>query len=140
MKPWFSLILVCGALLFLLLSLSQQVGLNHPLQVAGSSQWLDRCREPTPGSPTASVVRSTQFDPARSGPHTARLGRRVDCWQYGSTRLVLQLAPNPTVHFVASASRSRMIFDWLGTNDIAPSETFRNALSLQCAHMIPLME
>ena len=68
MKSWFSLTLVCWALLCLLLSLSLQAGLNHHLQVAGSSQWLDRCREPASGSPTASVVGSTEFDPARAGP------------------------------------------------------------------------
>jgi hypothetical protein len=71
MKPWVTLTIVCWTLVCLLLSLSQQAGLNHPLQVAGSSQWLDRCREPAPGSPTASVVRSTQFDPARAGPLTS---------------------------------------------------------------------
>jgi hypothetical protein len=68
MKSWFFLTLVCWALLCLLLSLSQQAGLNHHLQVAGSSQWLDRCREPASGSPTASVVGSTEFDSVRAGP------------------------------------------------------------------------
>jgi len=68
MKPWFSLILVCWALLFLLLSLSQQAGLNHPLLVASSGQWLDGCREPASGSPTASVLRSMEFDRARAAP------------------------------------------------------------------------
>ena len=66
MKPWFSLILVCWALLFPLLSLSQQASLNHPLHVAGSGPWLDRCREPSSGSPTASDLRSTEFDQART--------------------------------------------------------------------------
>jgi len=70
MKSCFTLTIVCWTLACLLLSLSQQAGLNHPLQVAGSSQWLDRCREPASGSLTASVVRSTQFDPDRAGPHT----------------------------------------------------------------------
>jgi hypothetical protein len=68
MKPWFSLILVCWALLFLLLSLSQQASLNHPLHVAGSGQWLDGGREPASGSPTASVLRSMEFDQARAAP------------------------------------------------------------------------
>lgn len=68
MKPWFSLILVCWALLFLLLSLSQQAGLNHPLLVASSGQWLDGCREPASGSPTASVLRSMEFDQAHAAP------------------------------------------------------------------------
>ena len=66
MKLWFSLILVCWALLFLLLSLSQQASLNHPLHVAGSGQWLDGGREPASGSPTASVLRS--IDQARAAP------------------------------------------------------------------------
>lgn len=68
MKPWFSLTLVCWALLCLLLILSQQASLNHQLQVVDSGQWLDRCGEPASGSPTASVVRSTEFVPARAGP------------------------------------------------------------------------
>ncbi len=68
MKPWFSLTLVRWALQCLLLILSQQACLNHQLQVVGSGQWLDRCREPASGSRTASVVRRTEFDPARAGP------------------------------------------------------------------------
>ena len=68
MKLWCSLILVGWALLFLLLSLSQQASLNHPLRVAGSGQWLDGGREPASGSPTASVLRSTEFDHARAAP------------------------------------------------------------------------
>ena len=68
MKLWFSLILVCWALLFLLLSLSQQASLNHQLQVVGSGQWLDRCREPASGSPTPAVLRSMEFDPDRGAP------------------------------------------------------------------------
>ena len=66
MKLWFFVILVCWALLFPLLSLSQQASLNHPLHVAGSGPWLDRCREPSSGSPTASDLRSTEFDQART--------------------------------------------------------------------------
>ncbi len=68
MKRWFRLTLVCGALVGLLLSLSQSAGLNHPLQVVGSGPWLDRCREPASDSPTASVVSTMEFDPARAGP------------------------------------------------------------------------
>jgi hypothetical protein len=68
MKLWFSFILVCWALLFLLLSLSQQAGLNHLLLVAGSGPWLDGCREPASGSPTAAVLRSMEFDQARTAP------------------------------------------------------------------------
>ena len=66
MKPNFWLTVVCWALVGLLLSLSQQAGLYHSLQVSGSSQWLDQCREPASGSPTASVFKSAQFDPARA--------------------------------------------------------------------------
>ena len=66
----------------LLLSLSQQAGLNCPLQVASLSQWLDRCREPASGSPTASVVRSTQFDLARAGPLTSLV--LEDAWTEGN--------------------------------------------------------
>jgi hypothetical protein len=68
MKPWLSLTIVCWALLCLLLSLSQQAGLNHPLQVADSGPWLDRCSEVASGSPTAAVLRSGEFDPVRAGP------------------------------------------------------------------------
>ncbi len=63
MKPWFSLTLVCWVLLCLLLSLSQQAGLNHPLQVADSGPWLDRC-----GWSNAAVLRSMEFNPVRAGP------------------------------------------------------------------------
>ena len=68
MKPWFSLILVCWALLFLLLSLSQQAGLNRLLLIAGSGQWLAGCREPASGSPTASVRGSMELAQARAAP------------------------------------------------------------------------
>jgi hypothetical protein len=71
MKPSFWLAMVCWALVCLVLGLIQQAGLCHWSQVSGSSQWLDRCREPASGSPTASVVESTQFDPARAGPLTS---------------------------------------------------------------------
>ena len=80
MKPWFAL--AWCVLLCLLLSLSQQTGLNQPLQVASSSQWLDRCREPASDSPTASVVRSTQFDPTRAGPLTSLV--LEDPWTEGN--------------------------------------------------------
>jgi hypothetical protein len=68
-KCW--LTMVCWALVCLVLGLIQQAGLYHSSQVSGSRQWLDRCREPASGSPTASVVESTQFDPARAGPLTS---------------------------------------------------------------------
>src|SRR5256886_12087611 len=64
-KCW--LTMVCWALVCLVLGLIQQAGMYHSSQVSGSSQWLDRCREPASGSPTASVVESTQFGPARAG-------------------------------------------------------------------------
>jgi hypothetical protein len=79
-KCW--LTMVCWALVCLVLGLSRQAGLNHPLQVAGSSQWLDQCREPASGSPTASVVESTQFDPARAGPLTSFVLK--DGWSKGN--------------------------------------------------------
>jgi|SRR5271166_5346550 len=82
MKPRFWLTAVCWALVCLLLSLSQQAGLNRQLQLAGSSQWLDRCREPASGSPTASVVRSTQSNPARAGPLTSLV--LDDAWTQGN--------------------------------------------------------
>src|SRR5437016_13547063 len=71
MKPRCWLTAVCWALVCLVLGLIQQAGMYHSSQVSGSSQWLDRCREPASGSPTASVVESTQFDPARAGPLTS---------------------------------------------------------------------
>jgi len=45
--------------------------LSHSSQFRTSSQWLDRCREPASGSPTASVVRKQQCGPARAGPLTS---------------------------------------------------------------------
>jgi hypothetical protein len=71
MKSGFFLTIVCWALLCLLLRLSQQGGLNYPLQVAGSSQWFDPCREPASGLPTAAVLRNMKFDSARAGPLTS---------------------------------------------------------------------
>src|SRR2546427_3056969 len=87
-KCW--LTMVCWALVCLVLGLIQQAGMYHSSQVSGSSQWLDRCREPASGSPTASVVESTQFDPARAGPLTSLV--LEDSWSKGnidrkSTRL-----------------------------------------------------
>ena len=52
MKPWFSLTIVCWALLCLLLSLSQQAGLNQQLQAADSGPWLHRSKRTASGSPT----------------------------------------------------------------------------------------
>jgi hypothetical protein len=70
MKQWFrlTLTLVAWALLCLLLDLCPPVELNHPLQVADAEPWFDQGREAASGSPTASVVRSMEFDPARAGP------------------------------------------------------------------------
>ncbi len=82
MKPRFWLAMVCWALVCLVLGLSQQAGLYHSSQVSGSSQWLDRCREPASGSPTASVVESTQFDLARAGPLTSLV--LEDSWSKGN--------------------------------------------------------
>ena len=82
MKPNFWLTVVCWALVCLLLSLGQQAGLYHSLQVSGSSQWLDQCREPASGSRTASDFKSTQFDPARAGPFTSLV--LEDAWTDGN--------------------------------------------------------
>jgi hypothetical protein len=81
MKPRFWLAMVCWALVCLVLGLIQQAGLYHSSQVSGSSQWLDR--EPASGSPTASVVESTQFDPARAGPLTSLV--LEDSWSKGNS-------------------------------------------------------
>ncbi len=82
-KCW--LTMVCWALVCLVLGLIQQAGMYHSSQVSGSSQWLDRCREPASGSPTASVVESTQFDPARAGPLTSLV--LEDSWSKGNIGL-----------------------------------------------------
>ena len=79
-KCW--LTMVCWALVCLVLGLIQQAGMYHSSQVSGSSQWLDRCREPAYGSPTASVVESTQFGPARAGPLTSLV--LEDAWSKGN--------------------------------------------------------
>ena len=68
MKLWFSLTLVCCALVGLFLSFTRVVGPNHPWQVVGSGPWLDRGREPAFDAPTVSVVTSMKFDSARAGP------------------------------------------------------------------------
>jgi hypothetical protein len=68
MKLWFCFALVCLAIVCLLLSLSQQAGSNYQLPVARSGPGLDRCREPVSSLPTASVVKSMEFHPARAGP------------------------------------------------------------------------
>src|SRR5664280_43066 len=68
MRLWFSLTLVCCALVYLILSFTRVVGLNHPWQVVGSGPWLDRGREPASDAPTVSVVTSIEFDSARAGP------------------------------------------------------------------------
>src|SRR5205807_2673854 len=79
-KCW--LTMACWALVCLVLGLIQQAGMYHSSQVSGSSQWLDRCREPASGSPTALVVESTQFDPARAGPLTSLV--LEDSWSKGN--------------------------------------------------------
>src|SRR5206468_11471238 len=79
-KCW--LTMACWALVCLVLGLIQQAGMYHSSQVPGPSQWLDRCREPASGSPTASVAASTQFDPARAGPPTSLV--HEDPWRKGN--------------------------------------------------------
>ena len=79
-KCW--LTMVWWALVCLVLGLIQQAGMYHSSQVSGTSQWLDRCREPASGSPTASVVESTQFGPARAGPLTSLV--LEDAWSKGN--------------------------------------------------------
>ena len=64
MKPRFWLTMVCWALACLVLGLSQLAGWYHSSQVSGS-------RQPASGSPTASVFKSTQFDPARARSRTS---------------------------------------------------------------------
>src|SRR5882724_11076291 len=68
MMLWFRLALVCRLLLCVLLSLTLPVGLNHPLQVVESGPWLNPARKCSADWPTASVVRSMEFDPARAAP------------------------------------------------------------------------
>jgi len=72
MKPWFrltvTLTLLCLAPVGLFLSFSPVADLNHPLHVVGWGPWFDRGREPAFDSPTASVVRSMEFDLVRAGP------------------------------------------------------------------------
>jgi hypothetical protein len=68
MMLWFRLALVCWLLLCVLLSLTLPVGLNHPLQVVESGPWLNPARECSADWPTASVVRSMEFDPACAAP------------------------------------------------------------------------
>jgi hypothetical protein len=76
MKLWFRLTIVCGALVCLLLGLSQPVGLNHPGHVVGTGPWLDRCRAAASDSPTTSLVRSLAFHPVRAGPRESLV---LDC-------------------------------------------------------------
>lgn len=69
MKLWFRLTLVCGALVGLLLGLSQVVGLNYPLLVVDSGSWFDRGREPVSDAHTVPfLMRSMQFDPGPAAP------------------------------------------------------------------------
>lgn len=76
MKLWFRLTIICGALVCLLLGLSQPVSLNHPWQVIGTGPWLDQDKETTFDLPTASVVRSMPFDPVCVGPRESSV---LDC-------------------------------------------------------------
>src|SRR5208283_2073478 len=71
--------MVCWALVCLVLGLIQQAGMYHSSQVSDSShssQWLDRCREPASGSPTASVAKarnSIRLVPVRSHLWSSRM-------------------------------------------------------------------
>ena len=67
MKLGFRLALLCWVLVCLLLSLTQAIGLSHPLPVVGSGPWFDRGGECASDWPTASVVRSMEFDPVHPG-------------------------------------------------------------------------
>jgi hypothetical protein len=66
MKPWLSLTIVCWALVSLLLSLSQPGGLNHQSHLVCSRPWLDPCREPASGLPTAAALGNMEFELARA--------------------------------------------------------------------------
>jgi hypothetical protein len=68
MMTWFRLTLVCGALLGLLLGLTQPADWNEPSPAVRSRPCFDRGNEATSDSPTASVVASMESDPARAGP------------------------------------------------------------------------
>ena len=81
MMLWFRLALVCWLRLCVLLSLTLPVGLNHPWQVVESGPWLNPARKCSAHWPTASVVRSMEFDPARAGPLTSLV--LDDAWTAG---------------------------------------------------------
>ena len=68
MKPCFSLTIVCWALVSLLLSLSQPGGLNHQSHLICLRPWLDPCREPASGLPTAAALRNMEFELAPAEP------------------------------------------------------------------------
>jgi hypothetical protein len=68
MMTWFRLTLVCGALLGLLLGLTQPADWNDPSHAVRSGPCFDRGNEATSDSPTASVVASMESDPVRAGP------------------------------------------------------------------------
>ncbi len=76
MKRWFRQTIICGALVCLLLGLSQPISLNHPWQVIGAGPWFDRGEETTFDLPTASVVTSMAFDPVCAGPRESSV---LDC-------------------------------------------------------------
>ena len=82
MMLWFRLALVCWLLVCALLSLTLPVDRNHPLQVVDSEPWLDPARECAADWPTASVVRSMEFDLVRAGPLVSVV---LDCrWTAGN--------------------------------------------------------
>ena len=72
MKLWFRLTLIGCLLVCLFLSLTQAVGLNHPLQVVGSGPWLDPGRELAPAVPTVSLGKSMELA-ARAEPFEFQL-------------------------------------------------------------------
>jgi len=151
MKPWFSLALVCWAWVCLLLSLSQQAGLNHPLQVADSGQRLDRCREVASGSPTAAVLRSMEFDPVRAGPLASLIldGRYRstgpgDPWTTGADRNLASCRSKPAAqsNIEPTCSTKFLVqpteFEEIGVLQ-QPLATFRRKIGLQNSRLTRIL-
>ena len=68
MKPWFSLTLVCWALLCLLLSLSQQATVNYDPRAPDEARSAALGRELASTWPRVSSVTTFGFHPARAEP------------------------------------------------------------------------
>ena len=66
MMPWFRLTLVCWALLGLLLGLTPPADWNYQSHVVRSGPCFDQGKETAFDSSAASVVESTECDPARA--------------------------------------------------------------------------